>query len=844
MPNKSENKRAKPNKTIKHQNYETTAILSILLTTLLTVSFTLIVTTAYRLESTFSILVVSTLVFSTAFTAAHMIGNIRELRFLSPALLILTPILAVLMISGDFFYSRQALTTLLYCIGEYSFTFLKSDGALAYLGNESITPMFNIINLVPMVFTTYLITNRKYPISALLFYIPYFLCASTNFVMTPDAFHFEATMAGVIILLVVHVTRNRTQVSPDKAILKLSVPILLITFALGIIFPDDITYNKDNLANNTIYTIREAVLNSRLGSNGFIRNIIDTIAEGRKTDHDDNGPVRDATRISISDTDLTTVGHLNPGTDVICNITLGNIDHPATDLPLYNIDFVYLKVDSKDTYEDSGWTTEDYRQSAFEIGTYFTEHNGLSTIAIEYTADSSVQLIPYYSDFYDVNGSSNVSANYSDARNPFCSTAWNGNGYYAVSTLPTRRDNHYSSNYLNDYVYGTNLEVPDSTRQAIIDTGLLPDWYVGLLNGDIEMSDADKIRMVTDYVSSLHYYDRNTDYPDPDMDFVAWFIAESDSGFCVHYATTATILLRMVGVPARYTEGYLANVGSANVVRRVTEQDAHAWFEVFLPEFGWIIGDPTPGNTIAVRNYNIDAIAAIYPEYEAAFDPGLGSDTSGEDGTSSDDTSATSESTSAPSDVADPTDTTDDTDTSDASDSTDDTSETTAAGSDTTSTPDTTTSADNAEPTSDDPDAASSDRFLPDASGDDISYSPRGRVHITALSVALIVLLTLFSILIIIRMIHVIYWRRLFNAPDIRERIISYYRYYKFINRFLKGRLTKKATAIAEKVAFSNESVTDKELDQLLESSSRAVESIVKKLPKYKKIIYRLIAVR
>ena len=99
-------------------------------------------------------------------------------------------------------------------------------------------------------------------------------------------------------------------------------------------------------------------------------------------------------------------------------------------------------------------------------------------------------------------------------------------------------------------------------------------------------------------------------------DFVTWFLNEQRSGYSVHYATAATLLMRYFGVPARYVEGYVLNTAAldANVksddaqqtdeaseasggtkAYDLTEAQAHAWVEYYLDGVGWIPFDVTPG---------------------------------------------------------------------------------------------------------------------------------------------------------------------------------------------------------------------------------------------------------
>ena len=65
-------------------------------------------------------------------------------------------------------------------------------------------------------------------------------------------------------------------------------------------------------------------------------------------------------------------------------------------------------------------------------------------------------------------------------------------------------------------------------------------------------------------------------------------------GFCGHYASAFTTLMRAGGVPARVVTGYQGGewnpIGGYLVVRQA---DAHAWTEVWLPGRGWVRADPT-----------------------------------------------------------------------------------------------------------------------------------------------------------------------------------------------------------------------------------------------------------
>jgi transglutaminase-like putative cysteine protease len=78
-------------------------------------------------------------------------------------------------------------------------------------------------------------------------------------------------------------------------------------------------------------------------------------------------------------------------------------------------------------------------------------------------------------------------------------------------------------------------------------------------------------------------------------DPIAEFLLRKKAGYCEYFATSAVLLLRLQGIPARYVKGVTvrpeSRVGDHYVVR---ESDAHAWVEAYLPGTGWVEADPTP----------------------------------------------------------------------------------------------------------------------------------------------------------------------------------------------------------------------------------------------------------
>lgn len=102
------------------------------------------------------------------------------------------------------------------------------------------------------------------------------------------------------------------------------------------------------------------------------------------------------------------------------------------------------------------------------------------------------------------------------------------------------------------------------------------------------------------------YLDRYTRYTlspgklPKDKDFVEYFLYESKIGYCTHYASAGALMLRAMGYPARYVEGYAVSrsdllgqdLALSNLDRMVDitvkDYNAHAWVEVYYDGFGWV----------------------------------------------------------------------------------------------------------------------------------------------------------------------------------------------------------------------------------------------------------------
>ncbi|WP_294587709.1 transglutaminase domain-containing protein [uncultured Ruminococcus sp.] len=107
-------------------------------------------------------------------------------------------------------------------------------------------------------------------------------------------------------------------------------------------------------------------------------------------------------------------------------------------------------------------------------------------------------------------------------------------------------------------------------------------------------NDYEKAQALVDYFEQNGYvYDNEYE---PDDESIAYFLFTSKRGNCTNYATSMTLMARMLGLPARYVEGFAAYEKNERGEFVVRDSHAHAFVEVFVAGIGWMTFDPTvPG---------------------------------------------------------------------------------------------------------------------------------------------------------------------------------------------------------------------------------------------------------
>ena len=110
----------------------------------------------------------------------------------------------------------------------------------------------------------------------------------------------------------------------------------------------------------------------------------------------------------------------------------------------------------------------------------------------------------------------------------------------------------------------------------------------------------DKAKAIEFYLSGFPYT-LEVEPPPFNADGVDHFLFTLGEGYSEYFGSAMTVMLRSIGIPARFVTGY--TTGDKVVDRDlyvVTDSHSHGWIEAYMPNYGWIPFEPTPGRSIPV----------------------------------------------------------------------------------------------------------------------------------------------------------------------------------------------------------------------------------------------------
>ncbi len=236
---------------------------------------------------------------------------------------------------------------------------------------------------------------------------------------------------------------------------------------------------------------------------------------------------------------------------------------------------IYLRTVSYGDYTGTGWAPAEEGAVSSSLPFVALAATQADTdelnLDVRVLQDSAYRYLPYFSPEeggYDSFVPSGMQEAYTVPYRAFPES-------FEALTLPAWKSDSELAyrNYAHDYY----TRLPTSTFTAMQEICQANGFYAGM--DDVISQVASFVQRTGDYVLNVGSY--------PSGDYAAYFLTESHQGCCVHFATAAAALYRCLGVPARITEGFLAET-QAGRYTDVKGYQAHAWVEVYRDGLGWL----------------------------------------------------------------------------------------------------------------------------------------------------------------------------------------------------------------------------------------------------------------
>ena len=384
----------------------------------------------------------------------------------------------------------------------------------------------------------------------------------------PAAWAFLLLTGSIALIILTQSIRTADAEAAAKLSFRLTLPVFALALLLSLISPPD-SYTRGDWAEELQYSIGTAVeklsvfrRNERTGQVEFVSPFAPSTLGSRSWDS------------SVERVNLSRIG------------PQGKTGRHVMDIWSPVSGDYHLRAVSLGDYEKNEWLALDKSlydgidvpQETF-LQLWYSPDD-VRTIQIRTDMKSSVYYLPYKPVSYPENAEPYLDAY---VRNQSQLTQYSIN--YAPATL--RLTSFVDSAY-RDFVQEHYTTLPQELTDGL-------DALTPIVSMNVRaLSPQEIAQAVKSFVQEGKYYDLNTPRVPDGEDFVLWFLENSDTGYCVHFATAAAVLLRYYGVPARYVTGYFVSAKGEQWTS-VTEDDAHAWVEYF-DGTDWCVLEPTPAD--------------------------------------------------------------------------------------------------------------------------------------------------------------------------------------------------------------------------------------------------------
>lgn len=393
-------------------------------------------------------------------------------------------------------------------------------------------------------------------LTALLSGLPLAICMVVTDTV-PDVAYLLTLLAGLVLLILTAPVRNENPPEGNRLLWLLALPVVLALGALFHFNPQETYVNQSRDVQQYFLAMLEEVPQK-------VESAVEHISTNTQPQNSQN-------------VDLKTLGRRPHYT------------YPVMDVTSQQGGILYLRGQDYDSYTGTGWAASSFRAEDFGF-----EGEDAGTVHIRTRSKKDFLYLPYYP-----NGPQTLAGGMVKNTEGRKEYSWN------CAALPANREEATP--------VSTQIELTDLERLAFGSTADRLRYVT--LPGETDVrakeilkailpegaSRAEAVQAIADYVKNSAEYDLATDrMPPEEADFALWFLSESETGYCVHFATAAVVLLRAADIPARYVTGYMVSTQPGETVT-ATAANAHAWAEYYVPQLNtWVILEATPAEALYI----------------------------------------------------------------------------------------------------------------------------------------------------------------------------------------------------------------------------------------------------
>lgn len=538
---------------------KTSFTIDILLCVTLISSLFYCLVTSFDIKTEWHIIVIPTAIFCTIYGLLASLVKKSGVLFISVAITMIVFVFTLLFsLESILEQLSYVITQALKLLSQY--LPVQNKIILGDTLGTSATGLFVFISaILSAVFTISLIRYKRILIPSLLsmvLLVPCFILVNT----LPSLVCLFIAIASLIAL---YISKNTRKFRPSQGgvIAAISFGTMLVVMAILLAFNPLEKYERFDWQENLLQSIE----------NSF------NIDDGRKTSTEKNlNEIKGSLEEKENLSDISPLTQTQTPVMTVTSAVGGNI---------------YLKGTAYADYRDNIWSIISDNDAArypqdFVPFTATIGNNALTATRVHMLNESKIAYVPYFLESLpdNLNSVADVCVKNDTDKNEFNYSHY---PFYAENTY--RYNNSAEAEDYKAFVYDTYLEIPRTTQ---IEFRRIAEQE-GFLYSELTVSK--KIEMVKNYISNSKTYSLKTPKMPSGKDFATWFLNESDTGYCVHFATAGTLMLRALGIPARYVTGYYATA-YANQTVTVTTDNAHAWVEYYSDTAGWIPIECTPSS--------------------------------------------------------------------------------------------------------------------------------------------------------------------------------------------------------------------------------------------------------